>query len=691
MKKRTILVIITSLMSTLLFANGVGITNITQGHNLRLISTVIDVHVENQIAVTRTTQTFFNETDSTVNIQYAFPLKQDESAIQFKWLIDGFWYLANISENPDSSGGTPANSAAKFEQYLGETPLMFKIDQELPKGDTLTVELQYVSLLPYHSGGVSYSYPNNYDLIQNAPLLTQTFHFSLQSQRTIETLDLLSHVHDNLYNDGSFAEIGFYLNELPADEDIAVEYKLSLDELGLFDLSTFLPDSIVPDKGNRGFFAFIAEPNPDDNETIIQKTFTLIIDCSGSMKGEKMEQAKNAATFIVNNLNFGDQFNICNFSTEVEFFHSKHAEFNAATQIEALTYIDNLEAVGWTNISGALTESIKQYCTVSDSTANIIIFFTDGEPTVGLTETQDILDEVDKYIADLIAPISIFSFGIGNSINEQLLSLLSTKNNGLVDYLGDDEIEEKITTFYSIIKSPVLLETSVSFTPAVISHVHPQQFPNLYQGQQMLVVGRYNEAGTIGIALDGNAYQQPVHYHYSLTLSDENDLNKRFLPKIWAKMAIEDLLITYYNFDSESTEAQQIRQQVIAISIAFGVISPFTKYSGGDPTALDEDFDEIVEMTQHFELMGNYPNPFNPATTIRFRVTHPINEIATIKIYNTLGQLVRTLALQINSAGNYSVFWDGKLADGTTAPTGAYIYVIALNNTILSGKMTLMK
>ena len=693
MKKHIILSIILY-FNISLFGNGIAITNIAQGHNLKLVSTSIDVMVENQISITKTTQAFMNETDSTVSIQYAFPLKDSESAIQLKWFIDDFWYIANIGANPDSSsGGIPVNTATKFEQYLGETPLMFKIDQELTAGEEFIVELQYVNLLPYNSGSVIYRYPNNYDLIQSVPLLTQDFSFTINSQRTINELNLLSHSYDNFSNNGYSAEISFSLNELPANDDIEVEYVLSLDELGLFGLSTFLPDSIVPDEGNRGFFAFIAEPDPNDNENIIEKTFTLIIDCSGSMKGEKMTQTKNAATFIVNNLNIGDKFNICNFSTNAEFFKEGHIDYNASTQIEALNYIDGLEAVGWTNISEALIESIKQYGMVSDSTANIIIFFTDGEPTVGLTETQSIIDEVDRFTADLVAPLSIFSFGIGNSINEQLLSLLSTQNNGLVDYLGDDEIEEKITNFYSIIKSPVLLETNVSFIPAVINKVHPKKQPNLYQGQQMLVVGRYNEAGTIRISLNGEAYQQPVNYNYELALSDSNDINKRFLPKIWAKLTIEDLLIDYYNYETESNEAKNIREQIIDISLDFGVISPFTNFSGGDPTTeiIDENDKNFIHIPKDFELLGNYPNPFNPTTSIRFKVHSNLNKIAHIKIYNSIGQLIRTLAIQITSSGNYSVFWDGKLSDGSIAPTGSYIYVIDLNNTILSGKMTLMK
>ncbi|MFP4549111.1 MAG: VIT domain-containing protein, partial [Fidelibacterota bacterium] len=142
-------------------ANGIGITNIQRGHNLKLVSSSIDVQVENQIAITKTMQTFKNETDSTVSVKYAFPLRDDESAIQLKWYIDELWYLANIGVNADSGGpGTPTNTATKFKKYLGETAMMFPIDQELDAGDEMIVEFQYVTLLPYANGVVSYTYPN---------------------------------------------------------------------------------------------------------------------------------------------------------------------------------------------------------------------------------------------------------------------------------------------------------------------------------------------------------------------------------------------------------------------------------------------------------------------------------------------------------------------------------------------------
>src|SRR6056297_719946 len=133
-------IILTFILTTqlTLLGNGIAITNIVRGHHLKLVSSSVDVQVENQIAITKTTQTFKNETDSTVSVKYAFPLQDDESAIQLKWYIDELWYLANIGVSSDSGGiGTPTNTATKFKKYLGETNLMFPIDQELDAGDEM--------------------------------------------------------------------------------------------------------------------------------------------------------------------------------------------------------------------------------------------------------------------------------------------------------------------------------------------------------------------------------------------------------------------------------------------------------------------------------------------------------------------------------------------------------------------------
>lgn len=83
-----------------------------------------------------------------------------------------------------------------------------------------------------------------------------------------------------------------------------------------------------------------------------------------------------------------------------------------------------------TNISGAFSLAVPQFSTANDSTANIIIFFTDGQPTVGITNTTQLLTHVHTLIQSNESNIFLYCFGIGSDVNVQLLTLMGSQNSG---------------------------------------------------------------------------------------------------------------------------------------------------------------------------------------------------------------------------------------------------------------------
>ncbi|MBK6773501.1 MAG: VWA domain-containing protein [Ignavibacteria bacterium] len=178
----------------------------------------------------------------------------------------------------------------------------------------------------------------------------------------------------------------------------------------------------------------------------------MILDRSGSMSGTKIVQAKNAAAYIVNNLNPGDKFNIVDFETNVYSFRNRHVPYSVQTRDSALTYIQNISASGSTNISGAYSTAVPHFNAANDSTANIIIFLTDGLPTVGITQTTQLLAHVRNLILTTETKIFLYSFGIGTDVDQQLLTLMSSQNNGFAEFLLNDQVEERITNFYRRIK-----------------------------------------------------------------------------------------------------------------------------------------------------------------------------------------------------------------------------------------------
>lgn len=690
------------LLSFVLFGNGVAVVDNVNGIYLKLISGYTHVSVENQVAIITTTHTFRNEFDSLTVIQYGFPLAEDASAINLRWKVNGQWFQAEIAPTPQdtSSGAGSSSSHYYLKEFLGKTPLLFDIPQSVAPDSELVVELTYVQLLPYEFGKVIFTYPNDYSLIQTDILDYQELRFELYSPRTITDIQLLSHDADYSSNDGNSALVYFKKYEQAAATDMVVEYSLSLDELGLFGFSTYIDDADVPDEHGRGYFVFVAEPDPSENTEVINKVFTLIIDRSGSMSGDKIIQARNAAKFIVNNLNEGDRFNIIDFSSDITALSSNHLEYNTQNRDNALNYIDDIIAEGSTNISGAFSKAIPQFAAANDSTANIIIFFTDGQATAGITLTEGIVTHIADLVAQNETRVMIFCFGIGSYVNEQLLTMISSQNNGITQFLRDEELEEKITNFYLQIQNPVLLNTQIEFSSSVVEEVYPIPLPNLFKGQQIIIAGRYLEVAPVNVTLTGQAFGQTVEYTYPLTLSSAAVSQYQFLTKIWAKKKMEYLLVQYYLLDPSSEEAENIKNEVIELSLNYGIISIFTSYTEDDPFGNDPSIGMGIEddetrsaknIPTSYLLKGNYPNPFNSRTTISFEVFNDIKTTAIINIYNSLGQLIRRMTLIINGNGQYHIVWDGTMQNGESVESGLYIYTITIGNTILSGKMAYLK
>ena len=686
MKKLSFLLLGFLFVSNALFSNGVAIKNAQTSEYFRLLSSDVEVTVYDQIAIIVTTQKFLNNTGEKTKIKYAFPLAEGANGTGLRWKLGNTWYAANISPSPQDTtlpGGGNGNEA--LQEFLGATPLFFNLEDSIAMDSILTVELTYVQLLPYDFYEVDFQYPNDYTLIQSEMLNYQHIHFLLESQRKITNIELESHTPDYINFNDSTAEFEFDVYETTADLDYRAYYELSPDDLGLFSYSTYITDTAFHcDLYGNGFFTFIVEPDPQAE--VIQKVFTLIIDRSGSMSGNKIIQARDAASYIVNNLNEGDYFNIVDFATYVSSLFEDHVAFDASSQAQALNYINGMYADGSTNISGAFSTAIPDFASNDTTLANIIIFFTDGEATTGLIGTDEILAHIQDLITiNEVSNLQIHTFGIGDYTNESLLSQIASQNNGLSEFLGNDELEEVITSFYRKIRNPVLINTQLSVDPPLVTQIFPDPLDNLYLGQQLIVVGRYDEASTINVTFSGEAFGQPQSYQYTVDLADTTIPTYQFLTKLWAKKKMDNLYILYHTFDPESPEAEEIENMIIDISICYNVISPFTSYTGGGTVFIEDPFEE--EAAYGDKLCYAYPNPFTSEINIHFIVNEPAYETATLRIFDSFGRLIDVVAVQLNGKGEYQILWNGTNLEGIPVPSGYYFYTIQYNKQILKGNM----
>lgn len=659
---------------------GIVIVDAVQGEYLQLNSSHVEVVVNNQVALVKSRGIFINLSDNKViDFKYGFPLNDRASAIDLRWQLEGKWKEAEIATEPQDTtlpgtgaGGGPVDP--KLNQYLGATPLLFDLNDTLASGDSIEFELTYVELLPYNFNKVSFVFPSDISLVQPSGIPgSQYFQFSLSSERRIEDLQFLNHEGEIQLNP-NFSAINYASSGGFPTTDYAVEYELSSDELGILSMSTLVPDEVFNcDTLGQGYVTLVIEPESNTNTAVIQKNFTLVIDRSGSMEGSKFVQAINAARFIVNNLNFGDQFNIIDFGTQVNSFRPRHVPFNAANQNAALSYLKNVRVKGGTNISATLSEAISQFGVLEEGAANIIIFFTDGLANGGIEDTQGILDLVNKNVNTVETEIFLFTFGIGNDVDRPLLTRLARENNGLVEFLGNDELQERITDFFLRINNPVLINTTIEINPPLIYDIHPFPLPNLYKGQQLIISGRYAKADELDISLKGQAFNLPVQYNYTFTLANTIVDRFQFLPKIWAKSKIEDLSLDFYSLPASSEEEAAILEDSIKnLSTCFGVISDFTSFA--EPVVVTET-EELTLVQEDKIRIQLTPNPFTDQIRIQYGFKiHPSSD-GHLAVYDLNGKLVHTMILPVNSLEGNVLFWDGRDQNGRALPSGHYLCV----------------
>ena len=180
-----------------------------------------------------------------------------------------------------------------------------------------------------------------------------------------------------------------------------------------------------------GYFLLMLNP-PVSGKQTIAKDIVLLADVSGSMSGEKIEQAKKALKYIVNALNADDRFNIIDFSTDIEKFRPALVSAKAENKRSALDFIDALDAHGGTDIGDALHAGA--FMLAGKERPGYLVLITDGEPTVGVTDPRELIKQVsaDKQIR-------LFDFGVGYDVNTRLLNKLADGHHGATQYVEPDE------------------------------------------------------------------------------------------------------------------------------------------------------------------------------------------------------------------------------------------------------------
>jgi Ca-activated chloride channel homolog len=535
------------------------------GDQLVVKSHRVDVTIADQVATTSIDQVFNNPNDWVAEGTYIFPIPDGATVDKFTMIVDGEKVEAKIL-SADEARAIYDDIVRQMRdpallEYAGRGAIQASIFPIQP-GQDRRIQIEYQQVLTAEGGLVHYVYPLNTEQFSAQPLEQVSVHVSVSSSVPVRAVYSPSHEIAVDRQDDTHFSVGWEAANVTPTTDFDLIYTVSQDEIGANLLSYY--DAAT----QEGYFMLLAAPGIVSPETfkVVDKDVIVVLDTSGSMEGEKIDQAKTALDYVLSHLNSGDRFNIVEFSTGVRFYEDGLQPASAASQ--AQSWVSNLQATGGTDINRALLEAMAM---VHPERPTYILFLTDGLPTEGEVEVSNILGNVDAATPE---NVRLFSFGVGYDVDTTLLDSLSQDHHGTGTYVtAGQPLDEVVSGFYNKVSTPVLTDISLDFGDAHVEDIYPEPLPDIFAGSQLVVAGRYRAGGPATITLSGkvNGTAQTFTYQGQSFVSSGGD---DFLPRLWATRKIGYLL----NQIRLNGEQPELVQSIVDLSVRFGIVTPYTSY-----------------------------------------------------------------------------------------------------------------
>ena len=525
----------------------------------------VTVDIDNQVAKTRVEQVFYNDSSRMAEGTYVFPLPVGAAVSDLVMWVDGKPIEARILD-ADEARDIYDEIVRRMRdpallEYVGAGAIQASVFPIQPFSE-VKIEIEYGQLLPIEDGLVHYEYPLRTEHLTRRPVERINISVNVQSNDPISTIYSPTH-KIGISRDGDYAfRAGYEATYVRPETDFSLYYGLASDEINANLLS--YRESARED----GFFTLmITPPVSVTEERVIPKDVIIVLDQSGSMFGDKWDQAREAVKFVLDSLNRRDRFNLVVFSTGYRVYAS---ELQPISEVEdAKAWIDGLEAIGGTDIDGALREAMRM---ADWERSTVVLFLTDGLPTEGETDTAAILDNVK----DEAPPnVRIFTFGVGDDVDTFLLDQLYQLFRGAGTYVRPGErIDDEVSSLYNKISAPVLTNIRLEVDGVHVDDLYPSApLPDLFVGTQLIVVGRYRDGGDATVRLTGELEGRRKVFEYEVSFR-KNAGGEVFIPRLWATRKIGALLnaIRLYGEDPELVDS------IVRLSIRYGIITPYTSF-----------------------------------------------------------------------------------------------------------------
>lgn len=579
------------------FAQGMLLPTTPNARPLAIKSQRVTATVTDGTAVTRVEQTFVNDGPSQLEAHYVFPLPKGAALSAFYLWVNGKKTKGEILEKEKAQGIYEG-----IVRRLQDPGLLEYIDTDVfrvrvfpvPARGEQKIELAFSQVLEFSNGLYRYHYPlgatakgqpADWRVVGGSARNDFTFTATVTSKTGIRSVYSPTHtVYISRKGEGS-AVVGMEQgNGADLTRDLDLYYGVSDKAVGLSMLTYRVADE-------PGYFIALIAPKTEIASNEVQaKRITFVIDTSGSMQGDRIKIARDALKYCVTRINPQDFFNVVRFSTDVEALFNGPQQATKANIEKAVGFVSTMEALGGTAIDESLVRGLKDNDGES-KLPHIVMFITDGQPTVGDTDESVIA----KHAKDARkSNTRLFTFGVGEDLNARLLDRLAADGNGTSEFVRDGrEFETKVASFFDKVSHPVMTDLALNLGGMEAYDVYPRKLGDLFKGNQLVVMGRFRKSGDAKVTLSGYVNGAKKTFEYGATITQEK--REEFIPRLWAIRKV-GFLLEEIRLRGEKPE---LRDEVTMLGKKFGIVTPYTSYL-------------VVEDAPLQQVANNTPPPPRP-------------------------------------------------------------------------------
>src|SRR6476659_3791341 len=542
----------------------------------KIDSIEVNAKLTDQVARVQVSQEFENTGSVPMEVSFMFPLPDDGAIDQRTLLVDGKEFQAKLLSKEEARRRyeeiVRKNCDPALLEWVGTG--MFQTNVfPIPPHDKRTVTLRYSQLLRKNYGLTDFIFPLSTAKYTSEPVGKLNIQLAIESSAPIKNIYSATHSINIERPDKTHAVVKYEAKKTVPGEDFRLFFDTGEESVAASVVS------YRPKSNEDGYFLMLSSPEvkaADSKPT--PKTVVFVVDRSGSMSGEKIEQAKGAAKFVLDNLHDGDLFNIVAYDSEISTFRPELEKFNTDTRTAATGFINGLYAGGSTDIHGALRRALGMLA--DNKRPTYILFVTDGLPTSGETGEASIVKQAE---AANRVHARVFTFGLGYDVNSRLLDKLARANFGLSQYVRPNEdIEASVSALYRKIGAPVMtgvklavdVDADSNGAPAV-SRIYPKGEFDLFAGDQLVLVGRYRTSGKAKVKLTGKLGDDDKSFDFpaDLVAKSDDDTNA-FVAKLWATRRVGDIID---EIDLKGRNEELVKE-LVGLATEHGILTPYTSF-----------------------------------------------------------------------------------------------------------------